>query len=478
MQELGILIVLIGLFLFLPLIRPFIKGLWGISGLNWLPPLGLGIIIGLFAAFGFRPECVPLFMYTLIINLTNIPALVHPENDDFLERGVVFTFTATVLLLLTSGAALYFLPREDTALSDGAAHITLRDQERDRDYYIRLYSGGSGGQTGMPARPLMLVIPPVIGSVTMTDRLCEALAERGFTVISYSRRGLDSPAVGEGDRIYKVPVKDQAALLETFLLGTKSVRANRKGRALEEERKEDIRFLLSALEGELQNRLPKADCIFIAAYGAGGAALAGLSANRGFAAAHPLLRGIIAVESPILSALEGEAGPAGSAGGPEHWLGGLWNALKTRINGFKGDKITRIAGLSRPVIPALFLVSDRIQNPQDRDGRYATVLRAFHGTERPSILAAVPGAGPLDYSDGPEKYPFYRILFPGIKKDIWKNHEFAGNSASLMANFTAMVLTEEEAGTILPRRTGLSRDIYIETGGTWNLSEGDYILGL
>jgi hypothetical protein len=486
MQELGILIALITLFLFLPLIRPFIKALWEINGLNWLPLLSLGIIIALFPAFGFRPECIPLLVYTIIVNLINIPALVSTlsrlENDDFLERGVIFTFIAVVLLLLTSGIALYFLPHTETVLTDRAELISLRDVERDRDYYIRLYSGGTerpaGGRAG-PARPLMLVLPPVMGSVMMTDGLCEALAERGFTVISYSRRGLDAPAFG--DRVYPAPVQDRAALLEAFALGTRSAGAASKGKALETARKEDIRFLLSAIEeGELHNRMPPADCLFITGYGAGGAALIGLSADPQFTAAHPLLRGIIPVESPILSALEGEA-PSPGAGEEEHWIGALWHTLKNGITGLRESKTIRISGLPRPALPAFFLVSDRVQNSRDRDGRYATILRAFHGAKRPSILAAVPGAGPLDYSDSPEKYPCYRVLFPGIRQSIWKNGDFAGNSASLMTNFAALVLTAEggaESARSLSRRLVPGGDLYLESGGTWNLPEKDYILGL
>jgi hypothetical protein len=486
MQELGILIVLITFFLFLPLIRPFIKALWGINGLNWLPLLSLGIVAGLFPAFGFRPECIPLLVYTVIVNLINIPALVSTlsrlENDDFLERGVVFTFIAMVLLLLTGGIALYFLPRTDTVLTGRAALISLRDSERNRDYYVRLYSGGTGdpgSRSAGPARPLMLVLPPVTGSVMMTDGLCEALAERGFTVISYSRRGLDSPAFG--DRVYPAPVQDRAALLEILALGTWSAGAAARGKALETARKEDIGFLLSAIEaGELQNRLPPADCLFITGYGAGGAALTGLSADPKFTAAHPLLRGIILVESPILSALEGEASSSG-AGQGEHWIGVLWRTLKNGITGFRESKTIRVSAPPRPAVPAFFLVSDRVQNPRDRDGRYATILRAFHGAVRPSILAAVPGAGPLDYSDSLEKYPCYRVLFPGTGRRTWKNRDFAGNSASLMTNFAVLVLTaagEEGSARSLSRRPVPGGDLYIESGGTWNLPERDYILGL
>ena len=95
---------LIALFLILPLIRPLVKNLWAIDGLTWLPFLALGITIGLFPAYGFRPECVPLLIYVIVFNICNIPAVLallsHLQNDDFRERSPVIIFLSIALLVL------------------------------------------------------------------------------------------------------------------------------------------------------------------------------------------------------------------------------------------------------------------------------------------------------------------------------------------------------------------------------------------
>jgi dienelactone hydrolase len=463
MQELGILIVLIALFLFLALIRPLVKGLWDISGLSWLPLLALGMIVAIFPAYGFRPECIPLLLYVIIVNIIHIPVIVsflgRLRNDDFLERGVVFTFFAVLFLVFTSGIALYFLPYQDTELNGGAQVVTARDRSRDAELFIRVYP--SRDETAA-ARPVMLVIPPAVGSVTMVDRVCGALSERGFKVLTYSRRGLDSPAVGEDNRSYSLSIGEKFRLLRITALGAKIKRVNDLGRVLEAERVQDIRFLLSYIGQDAGFRtriLGDPDSIFIAGYGAGGDALLSLSDSRNFAAANPRLKGIIAVESRLLSVLEGEP----ERGPPPEGLGGFalaWTRVKDWFARFRVKKITRTGSLPRPKIPVLFLVSDRIRAPRYRDTRYAPLLRTFHGAERLAILAAAPGAGPLDYSDSPGKYPVYKLFWPGNAKDAEKNVDPADRAASLITNFAVMALGEVRAAPL--RQSRLGPDIYRE----------------
>jgi predicted dienelactone hydrolase len=496
MQELGILIFLAVFFLFLSLVRPLIKDLWTIEGLSVLPLPALGIIAAIFPAYGFRPECIPLLVYAIILNITNIPVLVSlfkPQNDNFLERSAVFTVFALGLLFLSSGTAFLFLPRGD-ADPAGVRVVTVQDQSRSAEFFIRIYAPELSPDEPAENRPLMILVPPVMGSVMMTDRLSGALAGRGFTVMSYSRRGFDSPAAGENGRKYHLSPGKNAAILRALTTGTRSETANRIGRSLETERIADIRFLLSligrntALGALFSGTVP--DCVFLTGYGAGGAALVSIAASPGFAGNYPEVRGIIAVESPLLSILEREKEEP-----PEHPSPRVWAGIKDWFISLGVKKISRIAAVPRPQVPVFFLVSDRIQDPRHRDDRYASILRTLHGSAESMLLAAVPGAGPLDYSDCPEKYPLYSVLFPGGGRDIWKNETFIGGTASLMANFAAMVLakqadpvnpidpieqTDPESARVRispPARTSLDRNIYIETGGTWNLPESGYILG-
>jgi dienelactone hydrolase len=457
MFELGILVVLITLFLFLALIRPFIKGLWAVTGLSWLPLLTLGMTAAIFPAYGFRPECIPLLVYVIIVNIIHIPLIIsflgRLQNDEFLERGVIFTLFAVLFLFLVSGTALYFLPDQDTALSGEVRVITVRDQSRDAELFIRVYRSG---EDNPEVRPVMLVIPPAMGSVTMVDRICGALSEGGFRVITYSRRGLDSPAAGE-DQGYPLSLGGQFRLLRITALGEKVKTANALGRDLEAERVRDIGFLLSYIRQNAGGLLGDPECIFLAGYGAGGDALLSLSDSRNFAESFPV-KGIIAAESRLLSALEGEAERE-----PED-LGGfalVWAGIKNWFANFRIKKITRIGSLPRPKIPVLFLVSDRVRAPRYRDTRYAAVLGAFHRAERFAVLAAAPGAGPLDYSDSPGKYPVYGLLFPGNTRRAGRNADFAERTASLMIDFAAAALERE--GRASPfRRTRLEPDIYRE----------------
>jgi hypothetical protein len=335
----------------------------------------------------------------------------------------------------------------------------------------------------------------------LVDGICGALAEKGFTVMTYSRPGFDSPAVdGTGKRRGISPAKN-FRLLRALARGRVSVAANAIGRSLEEERGRDIEFLLSSIRknGEVRDLLlagTDLDCIFLAGYGAGAAALTTLSGSSEFVKNNRGLRGIIAVEGPILSALEGESGKTARAAAEANWFRLLLTDLGGRIAGLGPKKITAIAALPRPAIPILFILSGRVLDPRYRDSHYGTILGSFRGAGAPAFLAAVPGAGPLDYSDGPEKYPFLRVFFRGGGEAVWQDQECVPGTVSLMANFAAALLEPPageapagdtpagEAGRAplrrikAPQRTRLSRDIYVEANRAWNSPDAGYILGL
>jgi hypothetical protein len=266
--------------------------------------------------------------------------------------------------------------------------------------------------------------------------------------------------------------------------GTRWAGANALGRGLEAERKQDLEFLLAALQGEPPLVLPAdtdRNAVFIAGYGAGGAAAAILAAEPGFAERNPAVRGIIGLESPILSAL-GQESPQSAA--PNRGQSG-------RLGSFLGDLDTKIAGLGpkrlrgpervpQPELPCLFILSDRaLSHSWRREQRYQSVLETFRRAARPAALAVVPGAGPLDYSDIPEKYPLLSRLFPGEAPPLWAREKFLGGTASLIANFGAALL--ENAA--LPKsdaiqRTPLNKAIRVEVNGAWNFPAAGYILGL
>jgi hypothetical protein len=481
MQELAVVEILAVLFLFIPLLGPFFKNAGALEGLCFLPVLALGITIGIFPAYGFRPECVPLLLYELAVVIVHIPVIVsiltHLKNDDFYERRIVYSLISLVLLAGTAGAAFYFLPLTDTALlTEGIRSTSLRDVSREEELFLRIY-GPIEGDAPLPPggkrRPLLLLVPPAAGSVTMTDRLCDTLRQGGFTVMTYSRRGLDLPAVtSEGKRI-GLPWGKLYGLFQTFSRGMLMEKANARGRKLEEERARDIVFLLAQIRANRNLRefsLAGADpdCLFLAGYGEGGAALLLLAGSPGFAAQYPAVRGILAVESPVLSILHGEerktVPPREDAG----WFRSLWAGLSGWAANTGPKKITAMSAAPGPEVPLFLLLSDRVIDPQYRNTRYKTILGVFGNSRAQAVLTAVHGAGPLDYSDIPGKFPLMSALFPGKGKTARDFNQLNRMTAALMINFASPLL-EAEPGIAIPRAvppdTPLEGNIHKEAGG-------------
>jgi hypothetical protein len=144
MWELRALELLIAFFLLLPLIRPFFKRLWTMDGLTLLPLLALGAGIGIFPAYGMRPEGIPLILYVVFRNLANLPALGivlrRLTNDDFRDRGMVGAgFSVALLAAVTALAVCFAPPRDITLAGSGVRSATVRDEERNVELFLRVY---------------------------------------------------------------------------------------------------------------------------------------------------------------------------------------------------------------------------------------------------------------------------------------------------------------------------------------------------
>jgi hypothetical protein len=496
MFEFVILEVLVFLFLFLPLVRPFAKILWYMDGLVWLPVLALGITVGLFPAYGFRPECIPLLLYTLIFNIINLPQIVslieHRQSDSFRKRQAGLMALLTGFLILVTAVGIYFVPGEKTALTgERVSSLVVYDEGRNNKYFLRVYGqpGVNSGKTAAspgasspppgaqpePAlHPALLVVPPITGSMLMVDRLCAALRDGGFTVISYSRLDFDFPAVDKDGKLRRPPLTNVLELFHSYTGGRFSKAANDTGRFLETERQEDTRFLLGLIQ---QNRgIPGYaeppgsetdwDCVFAAGYGAGGSALLSLTGKD------PALRGIIAIESQLLSVYRGnEPLPAPEPPKNANWFQAFWAEISARAAAAGSRKITGIGAVPNPQAPLCFIVSDQVQNVKHRNGRYAAPLRVFHTTTAPAILAAVSGAGILDYSDVPEKYPIYSALFSVRGKKAWSRAGSVPGTAALIINFAASILERENTGggPSLSRKPLDAESLHLESRDTISL---------
>jgi hypothetical protein len=493
MNEIRVPELISAVFLLFFLLRPLIKGLWALDGLVWLPFLGLFTIIGIFPAYGFRPECVPLLVFELAINILNIPALAagvsSRPNDDYRDRGLFFTVPALALLAVLAFTALYFSPALDPApVAGGVRTVTIRDGVRGREYYLRVYrpaeddsaapvsapaAGNAAAGAGSAApRPVIFLVPPLSGSVQAVDKVSAGLRDRGFVVISYSRRGFDAPALGEGCRKYFVSPLKYLTMWRISRSGAKTAAANSPGRELERGREEDISFLLPFI-GE--NRGPEGDVLapeadlhslFLAGFDAGGAALLHLAETPDRC---PGVRGIITVEGALWSAFRAEVrdtpAPEGS------WFARALGAVKNRAAALRPLKIAGTGPVPRPVLPVLNLVSDRIQSREPGDPRYAPLREMMENSLYPMALLSLEGAGPLDYTDYPATHPLYPFLFPGKEKRNFGAAEAIENTVTVISDFAVLVLTAppgQPAGTAIPARRGLEAEFQLETR-SWNL---------
>jgi hypothetical protein len=189
---------------------------------------------------------------------------------------------------------------------------------------------------------------------------------------------------------------------------------------------------------------------------------------------------MISLEGPILSALGHEPlKTPGLSRSEAGFFRYLLADIGTWLSNLRPRKTAGFEALPSPEIPAFFILSDRALYSRQRERRYMSVLECFRLGAKPAALARIPGAGPLDYSDVPEKYPLLSLLFPGDMKPLWSREKYIPGTASLIGNFAASILqdgTSLQEGTI--QRAPLDANIYIDINRAWYLAPREYILGL
>jgi hypothetical protein len=101
-------------------------------------------------------------------------------------------------------------------------------------------------------------------------------------------------------------------------------------------------------------------------------------------------------------------------------------------------------------------------------------LETLHNSSGPAALAAIKGAGPLDYGDYPLTHPLYSFMFPGQEQNAVQSADPPADTASLICNFAAMLLEREppafetmepEPPFIIPAKHGIGAELYVETWG-------------
>ena len=469
----------------LSITRPLLRVLWKLPGLTVCPLLALGIIIGIFPAYGFRPECIPLLLFAIFLVITNFSDFLALfsglMSDSYRDRGLLLTLSSAGVFIFTLWIAFYFRPPMETDLStEGVKTIFLRGGE----LHVRIY--GPAQQTE-PARnplhqprPLLILLPPVAGSFIVSDEVCISLRNKGFTVLSYNRLYFDSPSFDQNGVPVRLGIPGLFRLLNAISQGLHNTTANAGGRELEESRKQDVVYILREL-GENKTLLDQLDAfdknmIFLVGYGAGGAALTSLTGEDYFITAYPQIRGIVSIEGPILSSLEGDPWPEPLLS-PSEPIKNFIEQVKNNIGEKLPRKITHITEVPRPLVPVLFVVSDRVEN--EKNNRYETIRRTVSASRNAALVAAVPGAGPFDYSGSPKHYPIFSFLFRGtVHTD--RNHNWPELTASLITNFAALILDNTAANFDIPEtsaeavpespiltKTALDNNVYLKQGGVW-----------
>jgi len=514
MREIWITELLVTLFLFLHISKPFIKALRSIEGVTWLPLLALILTVAIFPAYGFRPEVLPLLLFTVFY--TGIGIFMHQRDTARFRRyettRPVFYIPPLVLLAVTAGIAFYFTPAKDTAfISDGVYSFKLTAGRRDAqnnagnifgdaaadetEYFVRVYIDPNDLQPS--GRPLLILMPAAFGSLTAVDLVSSELRDRGFTVLTYSRKGLDSPAfnvTGEGKtERYGISPAEWLRRFSAFSSGTVSVKTNNYGRSLEEEREKDIQFLLSWISGNplLNGKIPlfsiaSADAVFLAGYDASGSALILLQntilqntlsqygkeenslANIPDSPADPLseqvqpqlpqsqpeskmenkkginIRALIAIESRLWSLYSPEIPEIPPLSPEAGWFESVRYGINRWFMDIKPKKIAGVGQIPKISSPVLFLISDRERERQYSEGKFLALFKCFEAARSSAVMGSADGAGPLDYSDFPVRYPFITAFFRGRQKRVWNNTDAPAGTANIIANFAFSVLTADD----------------------------------
>jgi hypothetical protein len=400
---------------------------------------------------------------------------------------MVFTVSALVFWAAAGALALVFSPQIPADLSvEGVRTVTIRDEGRDRDYFMRIYDAPGGSRP----LPRILVIPPEPYSVAAVDRICAALQNRGFTVISYSRRGFDFPAFGDRGRKYGASPLKIGEFWSVFRRGWKYQKEHDRGRALEEGRVEDIAFLLPYIQ---QNRAFGRGPLVLTGYGAGAAALvywAESPDSGGRALPESAVRGIVAVEAGLWRVYEPEPPPP--AGPPEEtaWHRSLRRAVHGWFARLKPRQVRASGPAPRPAVPVLYLVSGRAADQNLRETRYRGVYKTLEAAAGPAALVWLADAGPLDYTNHPLSNPIYSALFPARKKRELRGQALIDAAAAIIGNFSALAAAEPAADppadadappdqpppeALTPPAGAPIPGIHIETR-SWNLPDLRYIL--
>jgi len=439
------------IFLVLPLLRPFIKGLWSLDGLVWLPLVALGILVGIFPAYGFRPEVIPALGFAVFFNLANLLAFIRSKmersSDTSHGMGPFRTVIVMALLVVAVVPMFAFAPRvhpRKERETETTRILTVPQEFFGHEYVLRIYG------PVQPNRPIIFVVPPEIGSAASVELICENLRDKGFTVVTYFRKDYDTVFIDENGRRHISPVR-LLRYWHIFRRATDFASPNERGQALEAARRSDLEFLLPRLPALLEipghYELPP---ILFVGYGAGGSALAYMAGEGGFLNRHSDALGVIAIGSRLWSSYLNEPRviePLTDTG----MIPRMRTIISNWFQGIRPQRVSRTGPLPEAGLPVLYLVSGRaLDTGSRRQTAYRAVFDALRYGYGPVALAAIESAGSLDYQDFPLTQPMLSFLLSGLR-GAGRSEDPIGDTVGIIGNFASHLLEHrqmEQAGLL------------------------------
>ena len=433
---------LAALFLGIPILRPFVERLRALDGLALLPLVALGILVGIFPAYGFRLEVVPMLVFAVLRNLAGLFSLVASKlsrvNDPTQEISPFRTAFALVLLVTATIPLFAFSPRINTRLereTEPPAHVVVPWGFSGRERVLRVYG------PVLADRPLVFMIPSEIGGAVSVELVSEAMRDNGFTVVTYSCQEHDAIFVDRDGR-RRLSLSRLLAHWRVSRRATDLASVNERGRSIEAARRADVEFLLPRLPELLGLARDDMPPVLFVGHGAGGSALAGMAGEGGFLARHSDALGVVAVESHLWSSFQNEPRepvPLTDGSAFERLRISLGNWLDDR----RVQRVTRAAPLPEAGLPVLYLVSGRALDA-GAQREYQAVFDALRTGGGSVALAAIESAGPLDYQDHPFTQPMLSFFMRGLR-GAGRSENPIGDTAGVIGNFASSLLERRQA---------------------------------
>jgi hypothetical protein len=426
MLELIIVESVIGIFLLLHIVRPYIMGFRNAAGCVFFPPIALFCTIAMIPAYGIRPECLPLFLFTAVYTILHFSSIIRVlarlrSYPDY-NNAPVRSFIAALLLALSLSAAFRFAPFDDPR-SVRKTQFTVTDSVRGVDLFVSYYQ--SGGDN------LVLIIPPVTVPLSTIEGVCVAVQKQGYKVLAFSRPHFDNTAVDQNGKAVELPFFEKLKRYRQAASDVTNQKIATRQRAEVAERNADILFLLSVLgtDPELRKVVPYYEDVFLLGYGAGGSAAVELSGNRNFLRKTPKVKAVAAIESIALC----DFSPP-----PSEPLG---KTFRAKFGGIL-KKIfqipaPRLENVPQPEIPVLVVAGDGAQGKKSYN-RYMAVIQTMLETKAPFLFASINGIHAIDFSSLPHKYPVASLMLRGKKEGDWPRETAVENTARYIATFFSL----------------------------------------